>query len=109
MYRDKLLNNVISTGQLRRHLLGEHDEAYQLLGTGLGKVVVTTLPAKPHHEVQHGLVAQHLVANVHAQHDAGLVLEDVGLEAGPDGQPARTHTHTHTGQTGEGDSHYKNT
>lgn len=39
------------------------------------------------HEVQNSLTAQDFVADVSAQHDGGLILENVGGKAGPDSQP----------------------
>lgn len=46
------------------------------------------LVVQAEHEVQDGLASQDLVADVGAQHDVVLVLEDGCGEAGPDHQPA---------------------
>lgn len=72
---------------LRLILLCEDYEADELLGTDFREALGSILLSQTGHKVQHSLTAQHLVADISTQHDAGLVLQDGSGEAWPDGQP----------------------
>lgn len=69
-------------------LLGEHDESDELLRTYVTEALRSKLLPEIHHEVQDRLTSKHFMAHVGAQHQARLILEDVGGEARPDSQPA---------------------
>lgn len=72
-------------------LLGENNDSNQLLGAFFNKVLVSML-SQTCHKVENCLAAQNLMAHIKAQHDAGLVLQDVRDKARPDGQPAMKNT-----------------
>lgn len=68
-------------------LLGQDNQADELLGADVPEAAVSHLLRQAHHEVENRLAAQHFVADVRAQHDGRLILQNVGGKAGPDSQP----------------------
>lgn len=55
-------------------LLGQDNQANELLGADVPEAAVSHLLRHVVHEVENCLAAQHFVADVRAQHDGGLVL-----------------------------------